>query len=307
MSRSVGAVALLGTHLALPCGALGQTREVVLPQVVVVSAREACFSSTIPVTGFLTARKEAVVILVPGEEVVEVLVSEGDTVASNQALARVTRPVREPPRPGLEPRTETVALNTPAPGTVIRSTAAVGSAGSPVQAEPLFRIAVDGEVELEADVPSIRVPELSVGQVARVLVEDATEPTGRELTGRVRLTPASIDPRTQLGRARISLGRNPQLRFATFARASIDARRSCGLSIPRAAVTYRTGGTSVQVVVDDLIATRNVGIGLHADLDVEITSGLAAGDRVVANAGTSLRDGDRVKPVEEASSPTGER
>src|SRR3712207_8483284 len=54
-------------------------------------------------------------------------------------------------------------------------------------------------------------------------------------------------PKTQLGRVRISLDPNPQLLFATFARAVIDARRSCGISVPRSAVTYRTGGTSVQV------------------------------------------------------------
>jgi molybdopterin biosynthesis enzyme len=37
--------------------------------------------------------------------------------------------------------------------------------------------------------------------------------------------------------------------------------------------------------------------GFHSDTDTEIRAGLREGDLVVANAGSSLGDGDRVKPV----------
>jgi multidrug efflux pump subunit AcrA (membrane-fusion protein) len=83
-----------------------------------------------------------------------------------------------------------------------------------------------------------------------------------------------------------------------FARASIDADRSCGVSVPSSAVTYRTGGTSVQVVRDNVIETRNIQVGIHSGAATEVRSGLSEGDIIVANAGTSLRDGDRVKPID---------
>ena len=83
-----------------------------------------------------------------------------------------------------------------------------------------------------------------------------------------------------------------------FARASIDAARSCGVSVPSSAVTYRTSGTTVQVVRDNVIETRNVQVGIHSGSSTEVRSGLTEGDIVVANAGTSLRDGDRVKPAD---------
>jgi HlyD family secretion protein len=86
-----------------------------------------------------------------------------------------------------------------------------------------------------------------------------------------------------------------------FARATIDADRSCGISVPRSAVIYRTEGTSVQVVSGDVVQTRKVQIGLHSDNDIEIRNGLREGDTVVANAGSSLRDGDRVKPITDAA------
>ena len=175
---------------------------------------------------------------------------------------------------------------------VIRSAALVGAMASAMPGEPLFRIAVDGEIELEVEVPSVHVPVLASGQTARVEVE-----SGQEFSGSIRLVPAAIDQRTQLGRARLSLDKHPALRFGMFARATIDASRSCGLSVPRSAVQYRTEGASVQMVRENVIETRRVQLGFHSDYDMEIRDGLREGSLVVANAGSSLRDGDKVKPV----------
>jgi HlyD family secretion protein len=258
-------------------------------QVAVVRAANACFTAAIRVTGFLVAREEAVLTLdAPGQKVTEVLVGEGDKVTAGQTLVRLTRQEGGPDTGAAK----TSTLRAPAAGVVTRSTAVVGATAPAMPTEPLFRIAVDNEIELEADVPSIHIPSLSSGQTARVEIGDK-----RELSGRVRLVPAAVDQRTQLGRARITLERDPQLRLGTFARATIDANRSCGISVPRSAVRYRTEGTSVQVARDGVIATRLVKVGIHSDTDTEIREGLREGDLVVANAGSSLRDGDKVKPV----------
>jgi len=258
-------------------------------QVTVVRAANACFSATIRVTGFLVPREEAVVSFdAPGQKVVEVLAGEGDRVMGGQALVRLTRPSQGPdPNAGKT----TTTLRAPAAGTITRSTAEVGGTASPMLSEPLFRIAVDSEIELEAEVPSIHVPALNRDQTARV------EVGSRELSGRVRLVPAAVDQRTQLGRARLSLERDPSLRVGMFAGATIDAKRSCGISVPRSAVRYRTEGTSVQIVRNETIETRRVQIGIHSDLNVEVREGLGEGDLVVANAGSTLRDGDKAIPI----------
>jgi multidrug efflux pump subunit AcrA (membrane-fusion protein) len=61
-------------------------------QVIVVRAKNACFSSLIRVTGFLVARQEAIVSLdVPGLRVTEVLANEGDKVTAGQTLVRLAR------------------------------------------------------------------------------------------------------------------------------------------------------------------------------------------------------------------------
>jgi multidrug efflux pump subunit AcrA (membrane-fusion protein) len=269
-------------------------------QVIVVRAKNACFSAAVRVTGYLVARQEVVVPLQRGEKVVEVLAAQGDDVTAGQIVARVERQTPDMSKPGGLMKTETVALKAPAAGIIIDSTAFVGATESPLRPEPLFRIAIDNEIELEAEVPSIYVPELSSGQTVQVILA-----AGSEVTGRLRLVPISIDDHTQLGRARISLERNPHLRYGMFAKATISAERSCGISVPNTALTYRTGGTSVQIVRNDVIETRSLQIGIRSDSATEVRRGLKEGDLVVANAGTSLRDGDRVKPVEAADAATG--
>jgi len=67
--------------------------------------------------------------------------------------------------------------------------------------------------------------------------------------------------------------------------------------VPRSAVTYRTEGASVQVIVKGVVKTQKVDTGLTSDADIEIKSGVNEGDTLVASAGTSLHDGDPVKPV----------
>jgi multidrug efflux pump subunit AcrA (membrane-fusion protein) len=272
---------------------------------IVAKATKACFSASVQVTGFLVARREALVTLdMDGYRITEILAKEADRITVGQNLVRLARqegggappgpPPAAPAGAGAQAAAQappaTMYLRAPASGTITRAAAVLGATANP-RADPLFRIAIDGEIELEAEVPSIHVPKLATGQTARVEIEDR-----RELTGFVRLVPAEINPMSQLGKVRIGVERDASLRVGSFGRATIDASRSCGISVPKAAVLYRTEGTSVQVVRDRTVETRRVRVGFHSDLNVEIREGIREGDVVVANAGTSLRDGDLVQP-----------
>ena len=185
----------------------------------------------------------------------------------------------------------TITLKAPTAGVVMKSTAKLREMASP-QADPLFQILVDNEVELEAQIPSIHVAKLKTGEVARVAVAGLSERVGK-----VRLVAPEIDKKTQLGKVRIALGIDQQLRIGAFATANIDANRSCGVAVPRDAVDYRMeGGTSVRVVRDRSVEMRRVSLGLSSENNVEIREGLNAGEVVVSMAGTALHDGDKIKP-----------
>ncbi len=73
------------------------------------------------------------------------------------------------------------------------------------------------------------------------------------------------------------------------------AARSCGVAVPRAAVQFRTEGATVQVVRDRTVETRKVQVGLVSDSGAEIREGVQEGEVVIANAGGSLRHGEKVR------------
>src|SRR5580704_17283261 len=65
--------------------------------VVVTKSTNACFSDLVRVTGFVVPRREAVVGAdQEGSKVTDVFVREGDMVADNQELARLTAPPQQP-------------------------------------------------------------------------------------------------------------------------------------------------------------------------------------------------------------------
>jgi len=277
----------------------GSSADVQAVQVMVVRATQREFPHEINVTGYLVPREVAIVILMPDFKVSEVKKHEGDLVKSGDVLAKATLPntgqavpAQGVPAQGVDRRPTAMDLKAPEPGLVIGSTAVVGLVGS-ATAEPLFRIAVNGDIELDAEVGSLYVPMIARGQRARVIIEE----NGRWLNGQVRLAPGAVDER-QRGRARVSFERDPKLRIGMFVRGTITAGSSKGISIPNSAVLHTSDGAKVQVVRNDTIETRKVQVGVSQVTDVEIVNGLNKDDLVVANAGSSLRDGSKVKPRE---------
>ncbi|WP_316205524.1 efflux RND transporter periplasmic adaptor subunit [Bradyrhizobium sp. SZCCHNS3004] len=256
-------------------------------QVVVTKAVSACFSDLVRVTGFVVPRREAVVGADhEGSRVTDVLVKEGDAVTENQELARLTPP---PPQPGAPAAAagRAVSLRAPAAGLVTEVRTMVGAPASP-QAGPMFRIAVNNELELDAEVPSVHLLKLNPGASVRISRDEQPD-----IIGRVRVVSPQIDRSTQLGHVRIALSGNPAVKPGMFARASIDAKRSCGVAVPNTAIDHLT----IQVVKGDTIETRRVRVGLVSDTSTEILEGLDVGEVVVADAGSSLHDGDQIKTM----------
>jgi multidrug efflux pump subunit AcrA (membrane-fusion protein) len=248
--------------------------------VVVAKSTNACFSDVVRGNGYIVPRREAVVgVDQDGSRVVDVLVREGEMVTENQELARLT------PSPGQRSPAAQTSLRAPAAGLVTEVRTVAGAPASP-QAGPMFRIAVNNEIELDAEVPAFQIVKLSPGATVRISRDNAAD-----VAGRVRLVSPQIDRATQLGHVRISLAGNPSLKVGMLTRANIDAKRSCGVAIPRTAIDHLT----VQVVKGNTVETRRVRVGLTSDTSTEILEGLNADEVVVADAGSSLHDGDQIK------------
>ena len=252
--------------------------------VVVTKSTNACFSDMVRVTGFIVPRREAQIgVDQEGSKVTDLFVREGDMVTENQELARLTPPPQQQQAGGAKP----VSLRAPAAGLLTEVRTAVGAPASP-QAGPMFRVAINNEIELDAEVPSIHLLKLNPGATVRITRDDAPDTVGK-----LRQISPQIDRATQLGHVRISLNNNSSLKVGMFARANIDAKRSCGVAVPRTAIDRLT----LQVVKGNTIETRRVRVGLTSDTSTEILEGLDVGETVVADAGTSLHEGDQIKTM----------
>jgi len=280
------AIAHLGFSLPAPA-AEGDSRAASSElAVTVVPAKRMCFADTLQVTGVLAPRNE--ILVRPereGLQISQVLVQPGESVTSGKVLARLTTSGEG------QDAASGVVVRAPSAGVVISTSAVVGNVAS-VQAEPLFRIAGQGEMELVAEIPLRTLARLAVDQSAKVQIIGVGE-----LPGKVRQFSGAINPTTQLGQVRIFVGSDSRLRAGAFGRATVQIGQRCAPAIPLSAVLYGPGGAVVQVARSGRIETRQVLVGLLDKDQAEIREGLAEGETVVARAGAFLRDGDRVRAV----------
>lgn len=187
-------------------------------------------------------------------------------------------------------------IRAPEAGIVSRRTARVGATAT-AAGDPLFRLIARGEIELEGDVPETSLARMREGDPARLTVDQ-----GRAVTGTVRRVYPEVDRATRLGKVRIKLADDPALRIGAFARGNVEIARREGVAVPVASLIYAASGqASLLVAREGGVEARKVTTGLSAQGITEIRDGVAPGEWVVARAGSFLRDGDRVRPVEAAA------
>ncbi len=191
----------------------------------------------------------------------------------------------------LQWRRSNTDVTAPQDGVISRRNARMGALATSI-GEPMFRIIQRGEIELDAEIVETELKNVKVGQKAVVSV-----PQIGDFEGKVRLVSPEVDKTTRLGRVKIFLGSNPQLRIGSYARGLIETARSRGLGIPTSAVTFDQGTNFVQLVIDNKVKKQAVRLGLISGDLVEVKEGLNNSDLVVTRAGTFLRDGDTVRPV----------
>jgi RND family efflux transporter MFP subunit len=156
----------------------------------------------------------------------------------------------------------------------------------------LFRLVRDGRLELDAQIPEAELPLVRAGMTAVITSEQA----GRT-TGTVRIVTPEVNPQSRLGVARISLS-GGGLRPGMFARAEIDVGAQPALTVPSQAIVYREGRPGVYVIDrSDQVRFQSVVTGGRNGEALAITSGLAAGQRVVVQGSGFLGDGDLVRVV----------
>ena len=199
----------------------------------------------------------------------------------------------------LKTRQARMTLRAPVSGPVLARYVRPGDLPSGASSgQPLFRIARDGLIEVDAEVPEADLAKLSPGQQAEV-----TLPDGAHVAGAVRLISPEVDQTTKLGRARILLPVRADLRPGGYAYARLPEVKTAGLVAPDKAVSYDADGAAV-FVVDPANRVHRVAVrtGDRARGFVQLLQGPPAGSRVLVTGSSFVLDGDKVAPVENGAS-----
>lgn len=219
-------------------------------------------------------------------------------ISARQALvsAEAEQALTAAQRQEIELRIQRSEIRAPRAGMVSRRNARQGAIAGMSAAEPLFRLIADGAIELEAEVPEADIPRLAIGKPVMVTPAGMTAP----IKGEIRLISPEVDRQTRLGKVRIALPAASTRSVGAFARGVIEIDRRVGLVIPVSAIAYRRDAPTVQVVENNTVHVRPVRIGLVGQGRVELVDGVKEGDLIVVRAGTFVRDGDVITPVEAA-------
>lgn len=158
----------------------------------------------------------------------------------------------------------------------------------------LFRIAKDGELEMQARLSESNLARMAVGDAADVVPVGTT----RHFTGHVWQLAPTIDPTTRQGIARIALPFDLALRPGGFASATLASGITTAPVLPETAVLADANGAYVYVVGrDNRVERRAIATGDVTRAGVTVIKGLTGSEHVVLRAGGFLNAGDRVRPV----------
>lgn len=208
------------------------------------------------------------------------------------SVAEADRLAREADRKELMVRIGRTEVRAPVSGVVSRRSARLGSTAA-TSGEPLYRIVKDGAVDLYAEVPEQWIPRLEVDMPATLRLPGLDQP----VAGKVRLVNQEVDKASRTGNARIALSDPSHAHLGAFASGEVDLTTRDGVAAPTTAVKRDGDAGTVLVVNDGKVEERKVTLGIVEDDDVEILSGVAAGETLVARASSFLRPGDKVRAM----------
>lgn len=161
---------------------------------------------------------------------------------------------------------------------------------------PVFTIVQVNPIQVRIGVPESQIGQVAVGQTARIVVPSLK---GRAFNGRLRVVGIAADPAARTFTAKAEVA-NPQgvLRPGMIAEVRIEgAQRVDALTLPAEAVVRNASGL-LQVFVydstDRRVYARRVDVGAAYGDEVEIRSGVAAGDLVVVGGQHRVREGSLV-------------
>lgn len=230
--------------------------------------------------------------LLARETQAKVAAARATAAEENLRIAKAEEALAEAQRSEIDLKIARTELKAPTAGTILLRAARLGAVASMV-GEPLFRLARNSEIEFDAEVPEMLLPQIVPGQNVEVWLSGVSETIG----GYVRLVDPTVDKISRLGRVAVTLSHHPAMKAGTFGRGNITLGRRQAVTVPLSAVVFGKDGPYVQLATNNFVEIRNVEIGFKRGTRIEIVNGLIEGQEVVARAAAFARPGERIMPV----------
>ncbi len=196
-------------------------------------------------------------------------------------------------------RTARLDIRAPVSGFILERNVQIGqtvSAGSGT----LFRLAKDGEMELQAQLGEGDLAAISQGVSATITPVGTNE----QFTGQIWQISPTINAQTRQGIARIALPFNRALRPGGFASVEIKAGTTTAPVLPESAVQNDKDGAYVYIVGNDnKVSRRAVKTGSVSEAGIPVVEGLDGTEKVVLFAGGFLNPGELVNPKLKREAP----
>ena len=164
--------------------------------------------------------------------------------------------------------------------------------------QKLFSIIRSGNLELQANVPTVQLSQIEVGSLAQI-TSDADNRV--KLQGKVREIEPVVNQQRREATVKIDLPATNLLKPGMFARAAIVTDTNMGAAVPQKAVLPQPDGSAIVFTIDgdNIVSSQKVETGeILKGGKVEIKSGLQTGKNVVVDGAGYLKDGDKVRVVD---------
>jgi RND family efflux transporter MFP subunit len=159
-----------------------------------------------------------------------------------------------------------------------------------VPGAPLLTIERDG-YRLEASVEESRMSAIRLGQAVSVTIDGI----GRMIPARVSEIVPAVDAASRAYTVKIDLPAMAEIRSGLFGRAQFQLGSRKALAIPASAVQQRGQLQSVFVADNGAARTRLVTLGDRVKDQIEVLSGLNAGELVIFPVPANVSDGTRIQ------------
>jgi RND family efflux transporter MFP subunit len=163
------------------------------------------------------------------------------------------------------------------------------------QTLPVVQVAESDLLRLRMPVPESDVPYIQVGGNVQVKVNA----TGHTFTGQIIRFARALDTNTRTMLTEVDVpNRDLSLNPGMYAETTIQLEHKSDALILPAQAVVQNGDQSYVLMVDatNHVEKRNVTLGIQTSNRVEITSGLQAGDNVIASGQTGYQPGEVVSP-----------